>query len=115
MLTALEFYNKLKEEISFLDIDKRIKDEPINLMAPQIEMLHKLFISWSVDLSEETTKNLIVDILKKPNDENGKVYEALVYAWLERQSIQYTPQFHVEQENCFKTSVQGYDADGIIK
>lgn len=36
-------------------------------------------------------------------------YEALVYAWLERNRIQYMPQYHVAREDCFKTSSQGYD------
>ena len=47
--------------------------------------------------------------------ENGKVYEALVYAWLERNEIPYMPQHYVAREDCFKTSFQGYDADGILK
>lgn len=58
---------------------------------------------------------MILDILKRPNVENGKVYEALVYAWLEKQNINYIPQQLILQENCFKASNQGYYADGIIK
>lgn len=63
----------------------------------------------------DAKKNLIVDVLQKPNGENGKVYEAHVYAWLEKHYICYTSQVHIKQANCFKESNQGYDADGIIE
>lgn len=115
MITTLEFFNELKEKISFLDIEKKILDVKIELPELQIKTLKDLFISWSKYLPEELVKGLIVDVLKKPNSENGKVYEALVYAWLDRHSIRYLPQVHIDQNNCFKASKQGYDADGIIE
>lgn len=115
MLTVLEFYNSLRETISFLGEDERIQDGPIKLPKLQIEMLKTLFVSWSSKFPEEIVKDLIRNVLKKPNTENGKVYEALIYAWLEEKSIRYTPQFHIERENCFKSAENGYDADGMIE
>ena len=116
MLTALEFYDKLREECLFVgDEEKRILNDPIRLLEPQIEMLHGLFLSWKRRISPEIQKSLIVDVLRKPNSENGKVYEALVYAWLEKhRGICYTPQVHVRQQDCFKASDKGYYADGKI-
>lgn len=117
MTTAQEFYNNLRKEISFLEDERKIENCTIQLLDSQKEMLYKFFLSLSkrTDIDEKMIKNLIVDVLHKPNIENGKVYEALVYAWLERNRIQYMPQYHVAREDCFKTSSQGYDADGILK
>lgn len=114
MQTALEFYNELKNKLSFLGEDKRIKDDEIRLLEPQTLILRRLFLSWAKNMTEETVKTLIINILQKPDVENGKVYEALVYAWLENQGILYNPQFHIAQEDCLKASDKGYDADGII-
>lgn len=61
------------------------------------------------------TKKYLNDFLKKPTQENGKVYELLVYAWLERNFPCYVPQIHIEREKCFKASENGYDADGRIE
>lgn len=114
MTTAPEFYNDLRREISFLD-EIRIENHAIRLLEPQKAMLFELFLAISKRVDEKIVKKLIVDVLQKPNTENGKVYEALVYAWLEKHGIQYEPQPHVDQEYCFKVSSQGYEADGIIK
>lgn len=114
MRTTLEFFDSLKESIPFLDRVK-IKDIPIELSESQINTLRNLFVSWSERLPEKVVKRLIIDVLKQSNIEKGKVYEALIYAWLERHGIRYSPQVHIEQNDCFKASKQGYDADGIIE
>lgn len=114
MFTTLEFFNDLRESIPFLDKEK-IKDMPIELSESQVNTLRNLFVSWSKRLPKEVVKRLIMDVFKQSNIEKGKVYEALVYAWLEKNNIEYSPQVHIEQNNCFKVSKQGYDADGKIK
>lgn len=115
MITALEFYDELRNTLFYLDTNHKIENEPIMLLETQIEMLRDFFCLQTKNFSDEQKKNLIVDVLEKPNSENGKVYEALLYAWLEKQKICFTPQFHIEQESCFKTSKQGYDADGVFE
>lgn len=114
MSTALAFYNKLRVDLPFLGEEKRIKDCQIMLLKPQEEMLHDLFLALSKKVDKDIVKHLIVDVLQNPGIDNGKVYEALVYAWLEKQRIPYTPQSHVSKDDCFKRSSHGYDADGII-
>lgn len=115
MTTTLEFYNELKKIISLEDESIKINDVVIELSDSQIKMLFELFQAWNKRFKIEDIKKMIIDILKRPNAENGKVYEALVYAWLEKQNIDYIPQQLILQENCFKASNQGYYADGIIK
>ena len=79
MTTAQEFYNNLRKEISFLEDERKIENCTIQLLDSQKEMLYKFFLSLSkrTDIDEKMMKNLIVDVLHKPNIENGKVYEAL--------------------------------------
>ena len=115
-MTTLELYNELKSEIPLLPENKQIKNNEIMLLEPQIVMLKKLFSSWAKkSIPIENITALMTDVFKNPNTENGKVYEALLYAWLEIHHIRYTPQIHINQEDCFKLSAQGYDADGVIK
>lgn len=115
MHTTLEFYNNLKETISFLDIEKKFEDKQVYLPEAQTKMLNDFFLSGYKHIPENLIKTMIAEILKNPDANNGKVYEALVYAWLEKHGIQYTPQVHVKQENCFKESTNGYDVDGVIE
>lgn len=119
MTTALEFYNELKKELSFLDENKSIKDEKIQLLEPQKLMLQEFFVTVGKrvegKVEEKKIRDLIVDVLLQPNIENGKVYEALVYAWLEKNGVHYKLQQHINKAECFKEKDQGYDADGIIE
>jgi len=113
MYTAAMLYDELRKDMAFLSEDKRISTEEITLLKSQIEMLKALFSSWSSVMDQDDLQKFIVDILKRPSIENGKVYEALVYKWLGDNFVRYSPQHHIEQNDCFKMS-SGYDADGII-
>ena len=115
MTTTLEFCNELKNIISCEDESIKNNNVAIEFSDSQIKMLYELFLAWKKRFKPEDIKKMIIDILKRPNIENGKVYEALVYAWLEKQNINFIPQSLILQENCFKASNQGYYADGIIK
>lgn len=113
MCNTKEFYEKIKLNVPQIEC-KNIVDIKICLPSEQLKMLEKLFITWGKDDMNAEVENLLNDILKQPNNQNGKVYEALVYAWLSGHSIQYKPQFHVNTEDCFKRTDAGYDADGKI-
>lgn len=114
-MTTKEFYEKLKEDVGELGEVKTEKDTEIQLLDEQIEMLRALFAEWVKRMSIQELKKYLNDFLKKPTQENGKVYELLVYAWLERNVPCYVPQIHIEREKCFKASENGYDADGRIE
>lgn len=68
----------MQKEISFLEDERKIENCTIQLLDSQKEMLYKFFLSLSkrTDIDEKMMKNLIVDVLHKPNIENGKVYES---------------------------------------
>ncbi len=75
-------------------------------------MLCNLFQSTSDKWSYEDIRVLLNDILKKPSPLNGKIYEALVYSWLESHYIRFKPQVKILSQDCLK--VHDYEADGII-
>jgi len=83
-MTTKEFYEKLKEDVGELGEVKTEKDTEIQMPDEQIEMLRALFAEWAKRMSIQGLKKYLNDFLKKPTQENGKVYELLVYAWLER-------------------------------
>ena len=114
-MTTLEFYDNLKSQVPALHKDSRVKDVKIGLAETQIEMLRELFIKWiKSDNKNKFAISLLNDFLKKPNNSNGKVYEALIYSWLNDTCIEYEPQCHVNSEDCFKKNSKGYYADGRI-
>ncbi len=116
-MTTLEFYNNLMKQVSSLSRRMVIKDDVIKLLEPQIEALNNLFSKWLTCDNDKLIKfanSLLKDILKSPNNSNGKVYEALVYSWLNENFIEYEPQWSVAHEDCFKSSCKYYAADGKI-
>lgn len=52
------------------------------------------------------------DIISKPNLENGKLYEFLVYAWLKKEQFNFQEQVLIKSDNCLKKN--DYYADGIF-
>lgn len=114
MITTEEFLNDLKKNTTISISDKKITKKDMELSDFQLRMLKNLFIAWSDSHRSESLETLIADVLKNPCSENGKVYEALVYAWMEVHFIDYSPQIYIEQDTCFKAK-GGYYADGVIR
>lgn len=114
MISTVQFLNELNECFPNIVNKLDVEDKEIQLLEAQCMMLKNLFLTWADNKEEKYIFNLIKEILKDPTTENGKVYEALVYAWLEKQHIRYNPQIHISKEECFKASANGYDADGEI-
>lgn len=113
MHTTKDFYEEIKYNIPDI-VCENILDNEICLPNEQLEMLKYLLLTWCSNNMVDEAGKLLNDILKQPNSQNGKVYEALVYSWLSKHSIRYEQQFHVKKEDCFKKAQNGYDADGRI-
>lgn len=52
------------------------------------------------------------DIISKPNMDNGKVYEFLVYAWLKKNHFRFEEQVFIKADYCLKKN--DYFADGCF-
>lgn len=113
MYTVKDFYEEIRSEIPSIKC-KNLKNIEICLPNEQLEMIKKLLLMWSNNSMVNEAEKLLNDILRQPNNQNGKVYEALVYSWLSNHSIRYKPQFHINKEYCFKKENEGFDSDGII-
>lgn len=112
LISTRDFYNRIKAKIPTF-VCKNIVDSEIYLFEEQINMLENLLITWAKNDMISQGESLLNDIFNQPNNENGKVYEALVYSWLSEHYISFEPQIRVEQDECFKAK-SGYDADGKI-
>lgn len=111
IINTKDFENYINSKIDGLNF-KVSKNKSIEIQPEQTEMLCKLFQSKSTEWSNGFIKVLLNDILKKPNRYNGKVYEALVYSWLDNHNVRFKPQEKVLSKDCFKA--HDYEADGII-
>lgn len=63
----------------------------------------------SIENEKEREKHF-KDIISKPNMDNGKVYEFLVYAWLEKNYLDFEEQVLIPADECLKKD--DYYADG---
>ena len=111
IVSTKDFENYINSKIDGLNFEVS-KNKPIEIQPEQIEMLCKLFQNKSTEWSYDFIKVLLNDILKKPTSYNGKVYEALVYSWLDNHSVRFKPQENVLSKDCLKA--HDYEADGII-
>lgn len=116
MALIRQFLAEIEKDIDseeFRKLEKKYGENEIQLLDSQIEMLKDLFLEWGKSKQKYMDK-LLEDVCMKPSIDNGMVYEALVYAWLEKHHIRYRPQVPILQEDCFKKTVAGYEADGEI-
>lgn len=61
----------------------------------------------------EDREKHFIEIVKKANMDNGKVYEFLVYAWLRKKCFKIEEQVLIKQEECLKKN--DYYADGSFE
>ena len=90
-----------------LQSNKTVKKN-IHLFEPQFNAL----IQYFKDYSKEKAK-LLSEIASSKNGNEGKLYEALVYAWMSDHNIPYSTQPHIEACDCLKQ--HDYYADGEIE
>lgn len=63
----------------------------------------------------KTSEKYIKEILRKPSNENGKIYEILGYRWLYDHYVKFDLQPNLKKEECLKDNAESYDADGQIE
>ena len=80
----------------------------IHLFEPQFNALLQYFGDYSKE-----KKKLLSEIASSKNGNEGKLYEALVYAWMSEYHIPYSTQTHINACDCLKQ--HDYDADGEIE
>ena len=61
---------------------------------------------------DEEKKKLLKEIASSKANNDGKIYEALVYTWLDAQGIPFTTQPLIKAEECLKRN--DYYADGML-
>ena len=102
--------NLIKESAEYEDLfgfNRIDLDKEIIINEDYLVSILKL-CGYLNDENKGYIKNLIKDILISPNYTNGKVYEALVYAWLVEHRIIFEMQKHIEKGDCYKKSDKGY-------
>lgn len=101
-------------------IEKECQDFPsikyenctIKLPDEQIHGIKKCLIRLFNEGNTTYVKNIFNDIAHNPTSRNGKIYEVLVYNWLQDNCIRFDLQPKIFKEDCFKQN--DYDADGKI-
>lgn len=90
-------------------IEETKLDEKLLIEKKYLERLSKYI--WDVS-DKKWKRTCIKDIIKKPNMDNGKVYELLVYEWLKENGFKIEEQVLIQEEDCLKK--KNYDADGFF-
>ncbi len=88
-------------------LQSKYEKKKIALLPSQYETLCNYFSDYS-----DYKKEVFTDISSSKNGNEGKLYEALTYAWLEKLGIPFTAQTPIGANECLNP--HGYDADGII-
>lgn len=112
MKTTLSLYKQLKDSCTdFPEMD--VEEKNICLLDNQIiclkNCLSNLFNKGNSDYAISAFK----EIIKAPEYKNGKVYEVLVYYWLQCTYTCFEVQPRIAKEDCFKKNGD-YEADGKI-
>lgn len=103
----LDYTEKCKKKKLDLNHNILLSDNVIACLVSCIENLKR-------DGQDNDVEKRIYDILRNPTPENGIVYETLVYDWLYKHYVGFEIQPHIGRDDCFKESLNGYDADGKI-
>ena len=108
-MTDLEFY---KAVFPNCDSDEgiNVKNCELNIERKFLERVSEYLINIS---DEKIRKNYFKDIIAKPNMDNGKLFELLVYAWLKNNNIYFQKQILIKCDDCLKKN--DYYADGTFE
>ena len=106
--TMNELYDKIDCSEGKYTLSPKYANKKIKLLPSQFEALCDYFSKYS-----DYKKSVFTDISSSKTGNEGKLYEALTYAWLERQGIPFNPQETVSSDECL--NLHGYNADGIIE
>lgn len=89
------------------ELSPKYENKKITLLTSQYEALCQYFSNFS-----EYKKTVLCELASSKTGNDGKLYEALTYAWLEKQGIPFIPQVKIKAGECLNPN--GYEADGII-
>lgn len=107
-MTASEFYRAVFPNCDVCE-DIKKNDYELNIGQKYIERISE-YVS-SIDDPQKRI-HYFKDIIAKPNMENGKLFELLVYAWLKKKYIDFQEQILIKSYDCLKKN--DYYADGIF-
>lgn len=105
--TIQDLYNSINHlPYEYKKISKYTK-KTFTLLPTQFTALSNYFCNY-----RENKENVFYDFASANKGNDGKLYEALVYAWLESLCIPFESQKKIEPADCLNSN--GYLADGII-
>lgn len=99
MMTISEFYKMVFNNQEDTNNEYETKQDK---MLIEEKYLHRIAEYLKGIKNVEERKKHFVDIAKKANMDNGKVYEFLVYAWLREVCFKIEEQVYIKQEDCLK-------------
>ena len=103
-----DFLNKLGRNV----VDYQLSDDVLHVSDLRASRLMDA-IKKLADV--QTQEKYIQSIVRKPSNENGDIYELLVYKWLFRHHIRFDMQPKLDVSECLKRNAKDYTADGLIE
>lgn len=112
MATTLSLYNQIKEIYpDFPQIN--VEERDIFLSDFQLISIKKCLIDLFKQGHSNYVQGVFKEIVQNPHRNNGKIYEVLVYHWLQSTCTRFELQPTIEKDDCFKKE-GNYEADGRI-
>ena len=105
--TAQDLYDRIENANSLYTLYSNRNNQTYHLFQSQFDALCSFFSDY-----REYKKTVFKDIISPKTKTDEKIYKALTYAWLERQSIDFQPQVLINAKDCLKSN--NYHADGIL-
>lgn len=107
-MTIAEFYKTL------FGSDEKHKNYESNTTPILInEKYIERIVEYLKIIEEDKRKSYFKDIVNKPQMDNGKVYEILLYAWLYKKKVIFNDQIAILESECLKEN--NYIADGTFE
>lgn len=107
-MTASEFYRAVFPSCDVCE-DIKENDYELNIEQKYLERISEYLAS--ID-DPQKRMPYFKDIIAKPNTENGKLFELLVYAWLKKKYFSFQEQILIKSDDCLK--MNDYYADGTF-
>ncbi|SCY46422.1 Helix-turn-helix [Lachnospiraceae bacterium XPB1003] len=105
--TMKQLLDGIKSPEGNYSLTAKYENKKIVLLSSQFKALCDYFSKYS-----DYKRDIFTELSKSKSDNEGKLYEALTYAWLEKQGIHFSPQERINEGECLNP--HGYIADGII-
>lgn len=112
MATTLSLYHQIKEicpEFPKINVEER----DVFLSDFQLISIKKCLIDLFKQGHSNYVQGVFKEIVQNPHRNNGKIYEVLVYHWLQTTCTRFELQPTIEKDDCFKKK-GNYEADERI-